>query len=187
MEILNEQGIIDLVEQDEQMMEVLQSAEAMQLPDWAIGAGFVRNKVWDFLHEYKNVRNETDIDLIYFDPSDLDETTEKTYEAELSEKLSVSWSVKNQARMHLRNKVAPYASSEDAMADWPETATAIGVSLRDGELVLIAPHDIEDLIHLIARPGPRRNDLALVQARAKKKGWFERWPKLKVESAKLDS
>ena len=37
----------------------------------------------------------------------------------------IDWSVKNQARMHLRNGDPPYSGATDAMRHWPETATAI--------------------------------------------------------------
>ena len=34
-----------------------------------IGAGFVRNKVWDFLHEFSEPSaGMSDVDLVYFDP-----------------------------------------------------------------------------------------------------------------------
>ena len=46
---MNEQDIINLIKNDEWMMSVLGEAEKLCLPDWMIGAGFLRNKVWDFL------------------------------------------------------------------------------------------------------------------------------------------
>jgi hypothetical protein len=36
------------------MMDILHIAEKLKLPDCMIGAGFVRNKVWDHLRGYKN-------------------------------------------------------------------------------------------------------------------------------------
>ena len=35
------------------MMNVLNEANKLNLPDWVIGAGFLRNKVWDYLHDIK--------------------------------------------------------------------------------------------------------------------------------------
>ncbi len=50
------------------MMDILRAAQALQLPDWWVCAGFVRATIWDALHGYK-VRTPTPvIDLIYFDP-----------------------------------------------------------------------------------------------------------------------
>ena len=66
-----------MTEQDEWMMNVLDIAEKQNLKDWLIGAGFVRNKVWDYLHGYKKEGVEThDIDLVYFDPNGNDEKTD---------------------------------------------------------------------------------------------------------------
>ena len=42
-----------------------------------IGAGFVRNPVWDHLHNYENETPSTDIDIAYFDPVNKDEEIEK--------------------------------------------------------------------------------------------------------------
>ena len=75
---MNESKILKIIEDDPWMMGVLKAAESMDLPDWMIGAGFVRNKVWDHLHGYQNSEVPTsDIDLIYFDPSDISEEKEK--------------------------------------------------------------------------------------------------------------
>jgi hypothetical protein len=51
---MNEEVILKLIENDPWMMEVLMTASDANLPDWMIGAGFVRNKVWDYLHGYSN-------------------------------------------------------------------------------------------------------------------------------------
>ncbi len=73
-----------------------------------LAAGFVRNLVWDRLHGLV-ATPFTDIDVIYFDPADLSRETENRYEAELRILApEYPWSVKNQARMHLRNGDKPY-------------------------------------------------------------------------------
>ena len=38
---------------------------------------------------------------------------------------------KNQARMHVVNNMLPYSSSVDAISKFPETATALGVTLDE--------------------------------------------------------
>ncbi len=69
---------------------------------------------------------------------------------------AAAWSVKNQARMHLRNGDAPYASAVEAMRGWPETATAVTARRRgpDG-CEVAAPFGLEDLLGLALRPTPR--------------------------------
>ncbi|MDP4000027.1 MAG: nucleotidyltransferase family protein [bacterium] len=163
------------------MMDVLRSASELDLPDWMIGAGFVRNKVWDHLHGYTDAHRGADIDLIYFDPDSTDEQVEKRYERKLSEKMDEDWSVTNQVRMHEEHGDAPYRDSEDALAYWPETATCVAVRIgKQGKLELIAPHGIDDLVNLVVRPGPLHTKPEEARARIAEKRWLERWPKLKV-------
>jgi len=46
---MTEEEILDLIRADKWMMKVLLSASSLNLKDWAVGAGFVRNKVWNHL------------------------------------------------------------------------------------------------------------------------------------------
>lgn len=163
-------------------MDVLRVAAKLDLPDWMIGAGFVRNKVWDHLHGYADAHRGADIDLIYFNPDSTDEQIEKQYERKLSEKMDENWSVKNQVRMHEQNGDAPYRDSEDALAHWPETPTCVAVRIgKQGKLELIAPHGIDNLVDLIVRPGPLRKDPKQALQRIESKKWLERWPKLHLD------
>lgn len=180
----NAGDILDLVASDAWMMRVLATARALDLPDWWIGAGFVRAKVWDALHD-RNARTALDdIDVLYFDPDNPDPARDAEHEARLSRALpGIPWSVKNQARMHLRNGDPAYRDTEDAMRHWLETATCVGVSL-DGQdrLHLIAPYGLDDLFALRLRPTPAgRRRLDAYRHRLDSKGWARRWPLLKVE------
>lgn len=47
MKITSQADITKIIQADPWMMQVLQAAETLDLPDWWIGAGFLRNKVWD--------------------------------------------------------------------------------------------------------------------------------------------
>ncbi|WP_374992117.1 nucleotidyltransferase family protein [Paenibacillus sp. LHD-38] len=118
-------------------------------------AGFVRSKVWDYLHGFEETRLP-DVDVVYFDPEHTDESIEKEYERSLKKiNSSVPWSVKNQARMHTKNGHVPYTSTADGLSNYPEVCTAIGVYLNsNGEVVLVAPYGVEDLVNLIVRPTP---------------------------------
>jgi len=167
------------------MIGVLRTAEILNLPDWVIGAGFVRNKVWDHLHGYSKPKVDTaDIDLVYFDPDGNDEEADQKLSQKLKNDTGIDWEIVNQVYAHKWNNLPPYTSSENAISQWPETATGIGVKIESGELKLIAPHGIDDLVNLIVRPSPRFLDgLARVKERAKKKQWFEKWPKLQFASS----
>ncbi|WP_251360287.1 nucleotidyltransferase family protein, partial [Staphylococcus aureus] len=61
---------------------------------------------------------------------------DEIYEQSLETKLmnidaTIPWSVKNQARMHVVNNMPPYSSSVNAISKFPETATALGVTLDE--------------------------------------------------------
>lgn len=177
--------IVDLIKEDKWMMDVLRVVQSINLPDWWIGAGFVRNKVWDTLHNFekKTTQGGIDVDVIYFDPSDISESSEQELELKLySLKPGVPWSVKNQARMHLLNEDKPYSSSEQALSQWVETATCVGAKLdQAGQVVLTAPWGVEDVVNMVLRPNPhcRRNPQSFI-LRLQKKDWLAKWPKLKV-------
>lgn len=183
---MNEKDILKLIENDPWMMNVLSVAKSVALPDWMIGAGFVRNKVWDFLHGYNNKEVPTsDIDLIFYDPTDVSEEKEELLNRLLQEKLNINWSVKNQARMHLKhNKTKPYKNTEEALAEWVEIPTCVAVRLEEnGTLKLFAPHGIDDLVNLVVRPTlSQTNNLELFWERIKSKEWEKKWPKLIIKT-----
>src|SRR6201994_3802795 len=95
--------IAAIIAQDPVGMKQLRAVRALGLPDWCIAAGFVRNRVWDHLHGIAPGRPLADIDVIYFDASDLTKERELEYEAWLGKLVpGAPWQVRNQARMHVR-------------------------------------------------------------------------------------
>ena len=180
-------GILALVAADAWMMAVLTAVAGLGLPDAWIGAGFPRGAVWGRLHGTAPRTPLDDIDVIYFDPETLDPAAEAALERRLDDLLpGLPWSVKNQARMHLRNGDAPYGSSADALAHWLETPTAVALRLNDGGgPELLAPLGTEDLLGLVVRPTPHarthKHRLAAYRARLESKDWPAKWPKLKVD------
>ena len=178
-----EQRLIQILQTNKNLIRDLEVVESLGLPQWCIAAGYVRNYVWDYLHGYTPRASLNDVDVLYFDPTDLREETEKTYESALKGKVAeYKWSVKNQARMHTMNQNHPYIDVADAMKRWPETATATGVSFdHNGNLNIIAPHGLEDLFNLVVRKSPYFIDRDYFYKRIERKGWLTMWPKLIVE------
>jgi uncharacterized protein len=181
-----EDEVIQIVQADKWMMDILYAVRSLNLPDWWVCAGFVRSKIWDVLHHF-DIRTPTaDVDVIYFDPNNLNEQTEKDLEEKLKKLLPrIPWSVKNQARMHEINDISPYSSSEDAISKFPETVTALGVKLDDyDEVILIAPHGIHDVINFTIKPTPFFKEtmerMAIYRARIQKKKWQATWEKVKT-------
>ncbi|MFS0864747.1 nucleotidyltransferase family protein [Fredinandcohnia sp. 179-A 10B2 NHS] len=182
----NEEDVIKIIRNDDKMMEILRVVNTLNLPDWWICAGFVRAKIWDTLHGYINRTQTPDVDVIYFDDKEIDESIEKSLEARLHSVMpDIPWSVKNEARMHVVNHIEPYFSSVDAVSKFPETATALGVKIDENDqLILTAPCGIEDVINMEVKPTgfftETKERAAIYEKRLKQKNWKSIWPKIKV-------
>ena len=172
--------LVALLREDGRRWAALTNVEALGLPQGCVGAGFVRNLVWDRLHDRVSDSRDEDVDVLFFDPVRVDAAYESELERRLAEAApDLSWSVRNQARMHLRNGDRPYRSVEDAMRFWPETATAVAVRRDENRCEILAPFGLDDLMSLVLRPTSRREDkLAAFNQRVAAKRWMRRWPKL---------
>ncbi|MFD0770525.1 nucleotidyltransferase family protein [Bacillus sp. CGMCC 1.60114] len=186
MRLTNKQDIIQLIKEDTWMMDILQTAKQLNLPDWWICAGVIRSKVWDTLHGFEERTPLPDVDVIYFDAEHIDELEEKKYEQQLlNMSPNVPWSVKNEARMHIINNMPPYSSSINAISKFPETATALGMKLNEkDEIVLATPCGVQDVLNLELRPTPyfeKTEELSKIyEERLLKKKWQEKWSKVQV-------
>ncbi len=172
--------IIRWLRGDSRRMAMLRAVARLGLPDCWIGAGFVRNLVWDRLHGFSEPTPLNDVDVLYFDPSDRSRAAERALEARLRRAMpGVPWSVRNQARMHRRNNDAPYRSTAHALTCWAETPTAVAVGPRGTRLALIAPFGTRDLMAATVRPTPRfRHKMAVYRRRMAGKNWQALWSAL---------
>jgi uncharacterized protein len=182
----NEEDVIMAIRGDEWMMDILKSAESAGLPDWWICAGFVRSKIWDVLHGYKERTPLPDVDVIFFDEKEPGEAADKEIEQLLSRQMpEVPWSVKNQARMARRNGLPPYSSSLDAVSKFPETATALAVRLEQEKLILGAPWGVKDAVRGVVRPTgfflETEERKEIYRQRIKKKEWEFTWSRLYIQ------
>ncbi|WP_425404989.1 nucleotidyltransferase family protein [Hwanghaeella sp.] len=147
-----------------------------------IGAGFVRNAVWDDLHGRMPGR-PVDIDVLIHEPgagSEREGELEKSLHAAAPDK---PWSVRNQARMHAKHGDDPYPDLAAAMRRWPETATAVAVRMDgDDGLWIVAPFGLSDLVRGILRPAEDSDRCRRAfDGRLTQKGWLSHWPGLAVE------
>ena len=93
----------------------------------------------------------------------------------------------NQAYVHtwytLENgqPILPYSSLYDALATWPETATAIAVRLLDNnELEIISPFGLRDLFELKLRWNDRLVSHDVFMQRVRSKRFLQRWSQLQL-------
>jgi hypothetical protein len=179
---MTEQEILGLIKNDKWMMGVINTAASLNLPDWIIGAGFVRNKVWNYLSGISKEKVDTnDVDLVYYDQNGNDKEADKKLSEKLTSETGINWEIKNEVYMHERNNLPPYKSTVDAISQWPETVTAIGVTLDNNQLKLITPYGIEDLVNFIVRPTPVFSEkMETIKQRVNDKKWLEKWPQIKI-------
>ena len=169
-------------------MQALRHVRALHLQAWCVGAGAVRNLAWDALHGHAAPSRLADVDVAHFDADDL--SAER--DAELQRQLQAMapgtpWEVTNQAGVHLwfeqhfGHAVAPLRSLEEAVASWPEYATAVGLWLDDDDrLHVIAPLGLDDLFEMVVRRNPARVSVETYRQRVASKRYAERWPRVTI-------
>ena len=176
-------GIADLIAHNPRMMRCLAVLAAHGPAGAWIGAGFVRNAVWDhFSGQVTEATPLADLDVVLHDPAIATAEHDARIEAALSTAApDLPWSVRNQARMHERNGHRPYRDVEDALTHWPETATAIAARLGPKGVEILAPFGVEDVLEMIIRPTPAFSTKPEIPlARLEAKGWLTRWPSLRL-------
>ncbi len=187
-EFPHRQELIAIVEASPWFMNALAAVASLHLASWCIGAGAVRNLVWDRLHGHTEPSLLTDIDVAYFDAADLNPKTEANLQSALhSREPEVPWEVTNQAAVHLwfegyfGHPVQPLTSLQEAVATWPEYATSVGVTLDDkSRIEIIAPWGLEDLFGIKIRRNPTRVSPQTYLQRTEQKQYSQRWPKVEV-------
>lgn len=178
------EDILALIAADSSRLHLLRVLREVGPEGAWIGAGFVRNAVWDHLHGYGEATPLADIDVLHFAPRALDPQADADFEAALRRRCEAPWSVKNQARMHLRNGDRPYRDCADALCHWAETCTAVALRLVGERLELLAPLGVDDLLALKVRPTAHfAGKPEVYRRRLREKNWTARWPLLDISGS----
>jgi len=94
--------LIALVAASDWFMDALRAVRAMRLHSWCIGAGAVRNLVWDALAGKTQRSALSDVDVAFFDLSDVSAEHDRRLQRQLESAMpDVPWEVTNQAGVHL--------------------------------------------------------------------------------------
>ena len=179
--------IVRLLKQDPVRWHALDIVAGLNIETACIGAGFVRNLVWDHLHGLPSDCRSHDIAVLWFDRERATPEADLELEQTLRERdAGFDWSVKNQARMHIRNRDEPYFDVGHAMSFWPETATAIAARRHGDDCELIAPFGLDDLTNMVLRPTSEANHkVTAVETRLREENWQTRWPRVTVIARSL--
>lgn len=180
--------LISIIESSGLLLEIFNKARNLELNSYFVGAGCITQTVWNQLTGRSLTYGISDIDIVYFDDSNLSLEEEDVIIKKADkcfEDVKLPIDVKNQARVHLWYelkfgiKLRPYNSLEDAIVTWPTTATALGLRKeRNDTWHLYAPFGLEDLFNLTLRPNKTLISEDIYYQKVVK--WKSKWPELKV-------
>jgi len=170
-----------LLQADSLRMACLKAVRALELPQGYIGAGFLRNAIWDHLHHKPSPTPLNDIDVIYFSKA-TPKQEDKALQARLSNAMpDVNWQVKNQAHMHTKHNHEPYSSCEHAISYWVERETCVAVRLTDNDQIdVLAPFGLNANFAETISLSPLFKRPDVMHKRVEEKGWLTLWPKLQL-------
>jgi hypothetical protein len=170
------------------LMAVLEGVRQDGLPEPLLVAGAIYNLVWNRLTGRPDHTGINDIDVVYFDDSDLSYEAEDRVIKRLDRRfagLPLPVQVRNQARVHLwfpqkfGVPFAPLTSSAEMLGRYASKTHAVGVRLEaDDRLTLVAPFGLDDIFSFRIVPNPvLRNKPAHETKGARAKSV---WPELTV-------
>lgn len=166
---------------------ILKRWARVALPDGWLAAGAVAQTVWNHATGRAPGHGIADIDIVYFDGTDLSEAAEAAHAARIGAlfaDLPFRFDVKNEARVHLwyaakfGEPIEPYVSTPDAISTFPTTATTVGIRPGDGTPEIEAPYGLSDLLGLIVRANRKQITREIYEAKIAR--WSALWPELRV-------
>lgn len=179
----------EIVRSEPLLMEVLRGLREEALPDWLLVAGVLYNAVWNRLTGRPALTGVRDIDVFYFDDTDVTWDAEDRVIRRLAQRfahLPVPVEPRNQARVHLwfpqkfNQPFAPLASSAEMMGRYASKTHAVAARLEaDDALTILAPFGLDDIFSFRIVPNRvLQNEPAHTAKAARAKSV---WPELTVE------
>ncbi|RUY05902.1 nucleotidyltransferase family protein [Mesorhizobium sp. M7A.F.Ca.CA.004.04.1.1] len=181
-------AFLAIVLADPLLRDALARARTLDLPDWLVVSGALYNSVWNHLTGKPSGYGIRDVDLFYFDDSDL------SYEAEDAvirraekhfEGLPLPVEVRNQARVHLWYPqkfgwpCPRYSNASDPVCYFASQTHAVGVRYdADGQLVLVAPFGLDDVFSFRITPNRVMDNQKTHEAKGRRAQ--EYWPEITV-------
>jgi uncharacterized protein len=177
---MNSNTRLEMILTDTPIDRVLRAIAKLNLPNWWLAGGAVRNTVWRSIFGDNCGLVIKDFDIAFFDIAG-NRSQEIAAKTSLTEQFPhEQFDIKNQAsfaRWRLGSR--PYISTEDAVTDWLHTATAVGVRLdAQGQWQFFTPYGLDDLFAGIIRPTPTHTHN--IDAHNKASGFLQKCPYLRL-------
>ncbi|MFF5181848.1 nucleotidyltransferase family protein [Micromonospora sp. NPDC000316] len=186
---MREEELRDLVQRSPWLMRALGVVRDSGLPDAWIGGGAIRDLVWSERYgdgfDPSSVR---DVDVVFLDVADLSRDNDDR----ATRRLVAAWpeppgEAKNQAAVHTwysakfgSDRVVRLRTVADAVATWPEYATAVAVLHVHEQITVCAPHGLDDLLDGVWRRNPTRVSAETSRQRLARHRPTERWPGVRI-------
>ncbi|MCC5626701.1 nucleotidyltransferase family protein [Nostoc sphaeroides CHAB 2801] len=177
---MNSNTRLQMILNDTPIDTVLRAIAQLNLPNWWLAGGAVRNTVWSSIFGNECKLGIKDFDIAFFDIEG-NRSQELAAKATLTEQFPhEQFDVKNQASFaRWRTGSRLYTSTEDGITDWLHTATAVGVRLdAQSQWQFFTPYGLDDLFSGIIRPTPAHIDN--VDAHNKATTFLQKCPYLRL-------
>ena len=183
-------SMISILEQNTELMDILNYVYELELPNYYIAAGSVFQTIWNYYDKKPLNYGIKDIDIIYYNNSDLSADTDIYYynlikDYCMRKEYNYEIDVSNEARMHLWQKekfnidVKQYMNSEDAINKWIATVHAIGITKENNNIKIYAPYGLSDIYSRTIRPIKHEYSAKDIYNK-KAKSWSERFDNLNI-------
>ena len=158
------QALEDIIRNSPLLMGVLAGLREDGIHDQLLVAGAIYNLVWNRLTGRPDLTGINDIDVVYFDDSDLSYEVEDVVIQRLNRRfahLPLPVQVRNQARVHLwfpqkfGIPFAPLSSSTQMLSLYASKTHSVGARLEpDDTLTIVAPFGLDDIFSFRIVPNP---------------------------------
>lgn len=146
------------------LMEVLAGLREDGLPEGLLVAGALYNAAWNALSGRPTLHGVNDLDVFYFDASDIGYDAEDVVIRRLAARfghLPVPVQVRNQARVHLwfpekfGTAFTPLSSAGEMLGRYAAKTHAVAARLEaDDSLTILAPFGLDDIFSFRLVPNP---------------------------------
>ena len=180
--------LLAVVNAEPWLIRALRVVAISDLPEAWVGAGVIRDVVWGRLNGGFDPATVKDVDVAFFDPTDLRKQHDRDAELRLGAIAELPWEATNQAAVHTwyhdyfgGAPLRPFTCVHDAVATWPETATSVALRVAPSGIDVCAPHGLDDLLDGVWRRNATLVSPDVSLARLARHEVGRRWPSVRVD------